>query len=120
MNLDRAHEVLSSAPIFDGHNDLPWVIREKVSGDVEGFDISIRARFDTDIPRLREGGVGTQFWSVYVPSSLSPVEAMTAQLEQIDIARRMINLYPEELALATNVAAGVTAAGLETAYRKRP
>jgi len=103
-DLERAHEVLSSAPIFDGHNDLPWVIREKVSGDVEGFDISVRARFDTDIPRLREGGVGTQFWSVYVPSSLTPVEAMTAQLEQIDIARRMINLYPEELALVTNVA----------------
>ena len=102
--LERAHHVLEVAPVFDGHNDLPWVIREKFGGDVEGYDVSVRAQFDTDIPRLREGGVGTQFWSVYVPSSLSPVEAMRAQLEQIDIARRMISLYPEELALATSVA----------------
>ena len=102
--LERAQQVLAVAPVFDGHNDLPWVIREKFGGDVEGYDVSVRAQFDTDIPRLREGGVGTQFWSVYVPSSLSPMEAMRAQLEQIDIARRMISLYPEELALATSVA----------------
>jgi membrane dipeptidase len=102
--LERAHHVLEVAPVFDGHNDLPWVISEKFGGDVEGYDVSVRAQFDTDIPRLREGGVGTQFWSVYVPSSLSPVAAMRAQLEQIDIARRMISLYPEELALATSVA----------------
>ena len=103
-NLERAHQVLENAPVFDGHNDLPWVIREKFGGDVEGYDVSVRAQFDTDIPRLREGGVGTQFWSVYVPSSMSPVEAMRAQLEQIDVARRMIGLYPQELVLAASVA----------------
>ena len=102
--LERANNVLQAAPVVDGHNDLPWVIREKFGGDVEGYDISVRAQFDTDLPRLREGQVGTQFWSVYVPSSLSPVEAMTAQLEQIDIAHRIINMYPDDLMFATSVA----------------
>ena len=102
--LARAHIILQSAPVFDGHNDLPWVIREKFGGDVEGYDISVRAQFDTDIPRMREGQLGTQFWSVYVPSSLSPLEAMRAQLEQIDIARRIIDMYPDDFSLATSVA----------------
>lgn len=103
-NRERVQRILQNQPVFDGHNDLPWVFREKYAGDVEGTDISIRARFDTDIPRLREGGVGAQFWSVYVPSSMSPADAMKAQLEQIDIARRMIALYPEDFALATSSA----------------
>jgi membrane dipeptidase len=103
-SLERAKQLLSVAPIVDGHNDLPWVIREKFGSDVEGYDISKPAEFDTDIPRLREGRIGTQFWSVYVPSSLTPLEAMTAQLEQIDLARRMIGLYPDDLMLATSVA----------------
>jgi len=99
-----AEKVLKASPIFDGHNDLPWVIRENFAGNVEGYDISVKAQFDTDIPRLREGRVGAQFWSVYVPSSLSPLEAMTAQLEQIDIAHRIISMYPDDLILATSVA----------------
>lgn len=102
--LERARTILDQSPIVDGHNDLPWVIREKLAGNVEGYDISRVAQYDTDIPRLREGRVGTQFWSVYVPSSLTPVEAVTAQLEQIDIALRMIGRYPDELQLATSVA----------------
>jgi membrane dipeptidase len=102
--LERAMRILQSAPVVDGHNDLPWVIREKFGGDVEGYDISVRAQYDTDLPRLREGVVGTQFWSVYVPSSLSPLEAMTAQLEQIDIAQRIINMYPDDLMFAGSMA----------------
>lgn len=102
--LERAKAVLRTAPLVDGHNDLPDVIRTKARGDAEGYDISVRAPFDTDLPRLREGMVGTQFWSVYVASSLSPLDAMRVQLEQIDIARRMIATYPEDLAFATSVA----------------
>ncbi|MGH8165834.1 MAG: dipeptidase, partial [Woeseiaceae bacterium] len=102
--LDRARAILDESPVVDGHNDLPWVIREKFAGNVEGYDISRAADYDTDIPRLREGRVGTQFWSVYVPSSLTPLEAMQAQLEQIDIALRMIAQYPDDLQLATSVA----------------
>ncbi len=90
----RARAILASAPLVDTHNDLPWVIREKAAGDVEGYDISVGAPYDTDIPRLRQGGVGTQFWSVYVPSPLEPFDAMRAQLEQIDIARRRAPFVP--------------------------
>ena len=104
VDLERAREILQQAPVVDGHNDLPWVIREKFGGDVENYDISVRAQFDTDIPRLREGMVGTQFWSVYVPSSLSSLEAMQVQLEQINIAHRIISMYPDDLMLATSVA----------------
>lgn len=102
--LDHAIEVLREAPLVDTHNDLPWVIREKLDGNVEGFDLSVRALYDTDIPRLRAGQVGTQFWSVYVPSPLAPFEAMRTQLEQIDIARRMIAAYPDDLGFAQSVA----------------
>ncbi len=102
--LERARTILGDAPVVDGHNDLPWVIREKFGGDVEGYDIAVRAQFDTDLPRLRQGRVGTQFWSVYVPSSMTPLESMTVQLEQIDIAHRIINMYPDDLMLATSVA----------------
>jgi len=104
--LRRAQAILATTPIIDTHNDLPWVIREKGSPprDVEAYDIAHRARFDTDIPRLRQGMIGTQFWSVWVPSGLSPVEAMRTQLEQIDIARRMIAKYPRDLGAAASVA----------------
>jgi membrane dipeptidase len=102
--LERANRVLQEAPVVDGHNDLPWVIREKFGRNVEGYDVSVRAQYDTDLPRLREGKVGTQFWSVYVPSSMTPLEAMTAQLEQIDIAHRIINMYPDDLVFAASIA----------------
>lgn len=102
--LQHAREVLRNAPLVDGHNDLPDVIRDKFGGDVSANDISARAAFDTDIPRLREGMVGTQVWSVYVPSALSPLDAMRQQLEQIDIARRIIAAYPDDLAFAVSVA----------------
>lgn len=102
--LRRARAILDQAPVLDTHNDLPWVIREKASGNVEGFDISRRARFDTDLPRLREGRVGTQFWSVYVPSGFTPADGLRAQLEQIDIARRIIARYPKDLGFAGSVA----------------
>jgi membrane dipeptidase len=102
--LEQARAILKRAPIVDGHNDLPMLIRDELGGDVEGHDISVPASHDTDIPRLRAGGVGTQFWSVYVPSSLPPLQAVRQQLEQIDIALRLIRLYPDDLMLATSVA----------------
>ena len=104
--LRHAKEVLRTTPIIDTHNDLPWVIREKGTPprDVEAYNLLAGARFDTDIPRLRAGMIGGQFWSVYVPSNLSPFDMMRDQLEQIDIARRMIAKYPKDLAFATSAA----------------
>lgn len=96
---ERIRALLASAPVIDGHNDLPWALRHR-AGDV---DISADQRdngLHTDLPRLRAGGVGAQFWSVYVPVTLDGPAAVTATLEQIDAVHRMIARYPDDLALA--------------------
>jgi membrane dipeptidase len=104
-----ARDLLRRHPLVDGHNDLPWAIREQFGGD------PVRARLaepvpqtQTDLPRLAAGGVGAQFWSVYVPASLAGANnehcAVTAVLEQIDTAHRMIEAYPDRLELATTAA----------------
>jgi membrane dipeptidase len=95
--LDRAREQLEKHPIIDGHNDLPWVIREH-GGDVEGWDLYGEVPGDTDMAGLRAGGIGGQFWSVYIPATDAMGEEGFAktQLEQLDIARRILDKYPEE------------------------
>src|ERR1700728_4228430 len=92
--------MLSRFPLIDGHNDLPWEIRDTF-GDLAAVDLTQRvARTHTDIPRLVEGGVGGQFWSVYVPASLAGDTAVTAVLEQVDLVHRMIAAYPNRFQLA--------------------
>src|ERR1700760_2065586 len=100
-----ARELLSRHPLVDGHNDLPWAIRDEFGGD------PVRARLaepvpqtQTDLPRLAAGGVGAQFWAVYVPATLGGDLAVTTVLEQIDTARRMIEAYPDRLELALTAA----------------
>jgi membrane dipeptidase len=99
--LERAKAILARHPVIDGHNDLPWAIRESATAprDVVAYDLRQRTAGHTDLERLREGGVGGQFWSVYVP--FERVAAST-QLEQIDIARRVIARYPDALAFAAS------------------
>jgi membrane dipeptidase len=101
--LEHAKEVLDRAILFDGHNDLPWAVRQykDVPGDVAAYDLRKHApgKGQTDIPRLREGRVGAQFWSVYTPPEAEGHFART-QLEQIDIARRVIERYPDTFQLA--------------------
>ena len=98
--LARARKLLKKYPLIDGHNDLPWKIREKTGapGDVDGYDLRKRTEGDTDFERLREGGVGGQFWSVYIPAEDKGGFVRT-QLEQIDIARRVIARYPDRFTL---------------------
>jgi membrane dipeptidase len=90
--------------VFDGHNDLPWTIRKHraAPGDLDAYDLHAQAPAggQTDLPRLRAGGVGGQFWSVYVPGE-GPASRAVLQLEQLDLARRMIARYPVDLALCT-------------------
>ena len=100
-----ARDLLRRHPLVDGHNDLPWAIREHFGGD------PVRARLaepvpqtQTDLPRLAAGGVGAQFWSVYVPATLAGDAAVTAVLEQIDTAHRMIEAYPDRFELARTAA----------------
>ena len=99
--LERARRLLDQHPVIDGHNDLPWTIRGETGapGDVEAYDLRGPTSGQTDLDRLRAGGVGGQFWSVYVPPS--ETGSARVQLEQIDLARRMIARYPEALELAT-------------------
>jgi len=98
--LERARAILARHPLIDGHNDLAWAIREDASHprDVEAYDLRGRTPGHTDLERLRRGGVGGQFWSVYVPAG--EASAARAQLEQLDIARRIVARYPEALQLA--------------------
>lgn len=102
--LRHARAFLQTHPLIDGHNDLPYVIREqgKPMRDIVAYDLRKTTAGDTDLARLKEGGVGAQFWSVFIPSTDDVKKAGFAriQLEQIDIARRMIERYPEALQLA--------------------
>ena len=97
-DLTRARAVLARAPVIDGHNDVPWKVREQRQGRLEGFAFEHlpddqRAIWHTDIARMREGRVGGQFWSVYIDAGLARDEAVRVTLEQIDIARRLIDKY---------------------------
>jgi membrane dipeptidase len=99
--LKRAKALLAHSPVVDGHNDLAWAIRELAGYDLDEVDIAAaQPRLQTDIPRLRAGGVGAQFWSVYVPSRLRGDHAVSATLEQIDAVRVLVARYPGDLALA--------------------
>jgi membrane dipeptidase len=94
--LQHARKLLKQTILVDGHNDLPWEIRNSKTApfDVNAYDLRQRTPGDTDIERLRRGGLGAQFWSVYVPGEVGSGYARM-QLEQIDIARRVISKYPD-------------------------
>ncbi|MEJ7705342.1 MAG: dipeptidase [Geodermatophilaceae bacterium] len=102
MNNERnqwARRLLARYPLVDGHNDLAWAMRLQAGYDFERLDIAERQpSLHTDIPKLREGGVGAQFWSVYVPATLP--DPVTATLEQIDAVHAMVARYPETFGLA--------------------
>ncbi|MCX5265462.1 dipeptidase [Streptomyces sp. NBC_00199] len=108
-SLAAARELLREFPVADGHNDLPWALREQVRYDLDARDIAAdqHAHLHTDIPRLRAGGVGAQYWSVYVRSDLP--DAVPATLEQIDCVRRLVARHPRDLRAA------LTAADMEAA-----
>jgi membrane dipeptidase len=103
--LDDTRALLRRSPLVDGHNDLAWELREAGSQDLAGTDLAGPVGFtQTDLPRLTAGGVGGQFWSVYVPASLAGEAAVAATLEQIDLVHRMVGRYPDQLELALTAA----------------
>ncbi|POX50574.1 membrane dipeptidase [Streptomyces sp. Ru71] len=108
-SVEAARELLAEFPVVDGHNDLPWALREQVRYDLDARDIAAdqSAHLHTDLARLRAGGVGAQYWSVYVRSDLP--DAVPATLEQIDCVRQLVDRHPAELRLA------LTAADMEAA-----
>jgi membrane dipeptidase len=110
----RVAQILKRTPLIDGHNDLPWEIRERFHGKVSALDLKSDTSLlpvpadgialMTDITRLRRGGVGAQFWSVFVPGEMQGSMAVQATLEQIDIVRQMAERYPQDFELAYTAA----------------
>jgi membrane dipeptidase len=100
--LVRALAILEAAPVVDGHNDVPWAIRTAKTRpmDVDAYDLSQTTPGQTDLARLRKGRVGGQFWSVFIPGEGKAQGYARVQLEQIELTRRMIDRYPQDLALA--------------------
>lgn len=98
------NEVLREVPLIDGHNDAPWAIRSRVKNQIADFDFNdttgLERPMHTDLARLREGGVGGQFWSVWVPPELEGADAVVAVLEQIDLVHRLASRYPDDLEIA--------------------
>src|ERR1022692_1426901 len=100
-----ARDLLRRFPIMDGHNDLPWVLRENAETSIDSADLAAQVTgTHTDLPRLALGGVGAQFWSVYVPAGLQGDAAVTTTLEQIDLVHAMMRRYPAALELALTAA----------------
>jgi membrane dipeptidase len=99
--LVQARALLAEHPLIDGHNDLAWTMRKRVGYDLDALDLTSRQTLThTDLVRLTEGGVGGQFWSVYVPANLAGEQAVAATLEQIDFVHRLVARYPQRLRLA--------------------
>ena len=97
----KAIDLHNSCLVVDGHNDLPWTMRAKADSDFDKVDISKPTEFHTDIPRLKKGNMGAQFWSVFVPvSTMESQTAAKATFEQIELTHRMIKRYPETFHLA--------------------
>lgn len=116
-HLAEARRILKQVPLIDGHNDVPWQYRKRTSNDFSALDLAhdtagLRPAMHTDIPRLRAGLLGGQFWSVYVPTKLSGPEAVQATIEQIDVVYRMCARYPETFEIA------LTAEDVERVHRK--
>jgi membrane dipeptidase len=102
---DEALRIHRDALLIDGHNDLPWRLRERKDLSFQKIDLSKRQKDQhTDIPRLREGGVGAQFWAAYVPASRrKDGTAVRETLEQIDVIHRMVRTYPDTFEMAYSV-----------------
>lgn len=106
----RAARVLTATPLIDGHNDLPYALRARfgvgdmASADVAAGGAALKPPLHTDMARLREGRVGAQFWSVYVPATLAPADAVQQTVEQIEAVHTLVARYPATLELATTAA----------------
>lgn len=112
----KVKKILREVPLIDGHNDVPWQYRKRKASfdevDLASDTRSLRPPMVTDIARLQAGGVGGQFWSVYIPATLTNSSGVQAVIEQIDVVHRMIARYPETFELA------LTAADVERIHRK--
>jgi membrane dipeptidase len=99
----RIRDILAGAPVIDGHNDLPWAMRSKVRYDMNAIDLAADQSgtgLHTDLTRMRAGGMGAQFWSVFVSSAMPEPSAVVATLEQIDFVHQLVARFPDQLMIA--------------------
>ena len=101
----RIDRILKATPLIDGHNDLPWELREHFDPRLGYPDVTrgtdkLAQPLMTDIARLRRGDLGAQFWSVWIPTTMTGAEAVKTTIEQIDIVRTLVARYPDDLAMA--------------------
>ena len=106
-HMAKARRVLRAVPLIDGHNDLPWAIRNftQAPRDVDAYDLHKTTSGHTDLARLKKGMLGGQFWSIYIPGDIKDSGYARVQLEQFDIARRIVAKYPETFEWALTAAA---------------
>ncbi|XP_014216059.1 dipeptidase 1-like [Copidosoma floridanum] len=110
--MEKVRQVLSEVPLIDGHNDLPWNIRNFVHNQLAEFEFDTDLRqvvpwsksawSQTDLPRLRQGMVGGQFWAAYVPCESQHLNAVQMTLEQVDLIKRLIEKYSQHMQFATS------------------
>ena len=105
----RVHTILKNTPLIDGHNDIPWLYKRRTDGQLSPLEFNsdlaaLEPPTQTDLPRLKQGLLGGQFWSVYVDAALPKHEAVTRTIQQIDVVRQMIARYPDSFAYASTAA----------------
>ncbi|KAK5935396.1 hypothetical protein CgunFtcFv8_020763 [Champsocephalus gunnari] len=100
--MTRALQLMSETPLIDGHNDLPWQLRMRFNNELNKVDLNTLDTTHTNIPKIKEGRLGAQFWSAYVPCESQYKDAVRQTLEQIDVVHRMCQKYPETFMFATS------------------
>ncbi|XP_008308244.2 dipeptidase 1 [Cynoglossus semilaevis] len=100
--LTRAMRLMSETPLVDGHNDLPWQLRKQFNNQLNQVDLNSLESTHTNIPKIKEGRLGAQFWSAYVPCDTQFKDAVRQTLEQIDVVHRMCQKYPDTFMFATS------------------
>jgi len=100
--MTRALQLMSETPLIDGHNDLPWQLRKLNNNQLNKVDLNTLSNTHTNIPKIKEGRLGAQFWSAYVPCDSQYKDAVRQTLEQIDVVHRMCQKYPETFMFATS------------------
>ncbi|XP_039652062.1 dipeptidase 1 [Perca fluviatilis] len=102
VHMTRALQLMSETPLIDGHNDLPWQLRKQFNNELNKVDLYTLETTHTNIPKIKEGRLGAQFWSAYVPCETQYKDAVRQTLEQIDVVHRMCEKYPETFMFATS------------------
>ncbi|XP_061598056.1 dipeptidase 1 [Cololabis saira] len=110
-NMARALRLMSETPLIDGHNDLPWQLLKQFNNELNEVDLHTLNTTHTNIPKIKQGRLGAQFWSAYVPCETQYKDAVRQTLEQIDVVHRMCQKYPETFQFVT------TSQGIRDAFR---